>query len=82
MNALNVYAALEPNDKEHRLAGTCAGRDAATEHGFHVFVGVIGFPRLSIGITQFGSRHYRVVGNVVIEVVFIEVLVHRDAGFV
>ena len=82
MNAFDIDAAFEPNDKEHRFAGAGPGSDTAAQHGLDVFVGVIGFPGLAVRFTPFVPRHRRVVSDVVVEVVFIQVLIHRDPRFV
>mgnify|MGYP007071089069 CR=1 FL=1 len=82
MNLFNANAAFEPGDKEHRFARTCASCDGAAQDGVNVFVGVIRFPGASVRGFPFGLRHVRVSRNGVIQVVFIQIRIHRDARFV
>src|ERR1035437_10670063 len=81
MNVLDVHTTIEPGNKEHRLARTGSSRNRPSKDGLDMLVRVIGLPRPSISFTPLLTRHHRMFRNVVIEIVLIEVLIHRDASF-
>src|SRR5688572_18391649 len=73
MNAFDVDTPFEPHYKEHRLTWTCAGRDRPSQNRVDMRVGVVGLPCGPVSCSPLVPRHYRVGGDVVIEVILVQV---------
>ena len=81
VDMLDLDAAIEPGRQEQRVAGIGLLRRGAFHDRDDVVVGVIVLPGLVIGLLPFRLAHLGMRRGQVIEIVFVEIGIHRHPGF-
>src|SRR5262249_60135524 len=79
VHLLEIDAALEPGEQEQRVARVGSHRSHPAKHGLDMIDRVVALPCALIGALPLLSRHPRVRGGDVIEVVLVQVGVEVPA---
>ena len=79
MNLVVPEGEEEPEHHDHDFARVHSAGNRAAHHCFHVLRRVKCAPRFPVSLFPFRRRHFRVLNNPMVEVVFVHVRVHPHA---
>src|SRR5262249_34736559 len=80
VNLLDADAPFKPRDEQHGLAGTGPGDECTSQYRLDVLRSVVGLPRCAVSLFPILFAHSRVSGHGVIEIILVQVRVHRYSG--
>jgi hypothetical protein len=85
MDALDADRALEPGHVQHRRSdidakSALAGRCGPAQDRLHVLPGIIALPGEPVDLVPLLRRHAGMARDPVVEVVFVDVRIHRNSG--